>query len=97
MEIGSTAREVDFQSRSKPVVVKEKALDLLPFVAKGDTEFPESVSGVVLHDVPDDRVASDLGHGLGRGLRLLGETRTGAASQDHDFHLVRHGTRRVRA
>src|SRR5713226_1785609 len=83
---GAARGEVDRHARAKSVVVEKKALDVLAFVSERDHEFLETVPGVVLHDVPDDRVTTDLDHRLGPDLRLFGKTRSEPAGEDYDLH-----------
>src|SRR5262249_12489672 len=81
-----TAAQVDRHTPREPVIVHEVALDNLALVAKCDQEFFEAEVAVMLHDVPQDRSATDLDHRLGPGLGFFGEPRTQAAGQKYSFH-----------
>ena len=41
---------------------------------------------IELHDVPEDRPAADLHHGLGLDMGFLGEPRTEPTREDHRLH-----------
>ncbi len=77
----------DGQVRAQRAVVDHEPLDDLPLVAQGDNEIGEALAGVQLHDVPEDRVAADLDHRLGAGLRFLGQAAADASGQDGNLHL----------
>src|SRR5581483_11983093 len=67
-------------------VVREIFLDDVALVAEADDEIVQAVKRIVLHDVPKNRMRSDLAHRLWLELGLLGETRAHPAGKDHDFH-----------
>jgi hypothetical protein len=69
------------------VVVGEVLLDHVAAVAQAHDEVGEPVGGVDLHDVPQQRLASDLDRRLGTHGGLLGDT--GPQSSGEDDHL--HG------
>src|SRR6185312_8523472 len=69
-------------------VVGHVAFDLLALVAERDHEILKSVAGVVHHDVPEDRPASDLDHRFRPYDRLLRESRANAACEDAYFHVM---------
>src|SRR5690349_4279859 len=50
---------------------------------------------IVLHDVPEDRAATDLDHRLWTQLGFLGEPGTLTAGEDHDFHPRHYACRRL--
>ena len=52
------------------LVVQEIFLDHVAAIAEAEHEIAEPVVGVELHDVPQDRPAADLDHGLGRNRSL---------------------------
>ena len=45
-------------------VIREVLLDHIPLVAGADDEVADAVGGVDFHDMPENRLASDLDHGL---------------------------------
>ena len=67
-------------------VVGEVFLDHIALVAAADDEVLNAVGGVELHDVPEDRFAPDLDHGLGLEVGFLGKTSAEAAGEDDGFH-----------
>ena len=54
-------------------VVGEVLLDHVALVATADHEIVDAVRRVELHDVPEDRLAADLDHGLRFQMGLLGD------------------------
>ena len=50
----------------------------ISFVAKANHEIGDAEGGVALHDVPEDRLAADLHHGLGADFGLFGQARAHA-------------------
>jgi hypothetical protein len=69
-------------------VLREVLLDVLTLVAERDDELVESAPAVGLHDVPEDRLPTDLDHRLGPDLGLLGQARAEAARQNQSLHDV---------
>jgi hypothetical protein len=70
------------------VVAREEVLDDVAAVAQTEHEVIETRRRVALHDVPEDRPASDLDHRLRSDGRLLAETGAMAACEDDDLHDV---------
>lgn len=64
-------------------VVGEVFLDDIALVATADDEVLDAMGRVELHDVPEDRLAADLDHGLGLKVGFFRQSRTEAASQDY--------------
>ena len=62
-------------------IVGEPFLDHVLLIARAYNEIIETEMAVPLHDVPEDRHAADLHHGLGTPLRLLRNARTQTARQ----------------
>ena len=67
-------------------VVGEEVLDRIALVAQADDEVLNTVGRVLLHDVPENRLATDLDHRLGLEVRFLADAGAQAAGQDHCFH-----------
>src|SRR5262249_7796429 len=67
-------------------VREEVLLHDLALVPEAQDEVVDSPFGVVAHDVPEDRPASDRDHRLGRPLRRLAHADTEPAPEDDDFH-----------
>jgi hypothetical protein len=65
------------------VVVGEVLLDHVTLEAEADDELVHAEGRVDLHDVPQDRLASDLHHRLGSAVRFFREACAQAAGQ-HD-------------
>lgn len=68
------------------VVVGEVFLDDVALVATADDEVLDAMGGVELHDVPEDRLAADLDHGLGLEVGFLGKSGAETAGEDDGFH-----------
>ena len=69
--IDLTGGEIDRQVTAQVVAVQERALDEVSHVPQRDHEVAKPVTTEVLHDVPQDRHAADLDHGLGSRHRLF--------------------------
>ena len=69
-------------------VVGEVFLDHVALVAAADDEVVDAVGGVELHDVPEDRLAADLDHGLGLEVGFLGEARAETTGKNNGFHKL---------
>src|ERR1700730_2533472 len=78
--------EVHGEATAEERVVEEEPLDELALVAQGAHELREAVVGVVFHDVPEDRLSTDLYHWLGTQRRLLREPRPEPTRQHDDLH-----------
>jgi len=77
---------VERHVRHMQEVVREELLDQVTAVAATNDELVDTMKGVQLHDVPKDRMTTDLDHWLGPQDRLLGESRSQPASKNHCFH-----------
>ena len=64
--------------------IQKIAFDLVAFVTERDEEFPVSVAGVVLEDVPQDWPAANFHHRLGLQLRFFREARAHSTGQYRD-------------
>ena len=80
-------RKVERDVRRVQEVVSEPLLDHVLLVARAYNEFIEAEVTVPLHDVPEDRHAADLHHGLGPPLRLLRDARAQAARQKNCLQI----------
>ncbi|MNC31332.1 hypothetical protein D3C75_796490 [compost metagenome] len=67
-------------------IVGEVFLDHIALVAQADHEVVDPIMGVDLHNVPDDRLATDFDHRLGTKMRLFADACTQAAGEDDCFH-----------
>ncbi len=70
-------------------VVGKVFLDQIALVAAADDELIHTMGGIELHDVPEDRLATDLDHGLGLEVGFLGDAGTEATGEDDGFHSLR--------
>ncbi len=66
--------------------VPEVLLDHFGFVAAGDQKLLVAVAGVQRHDMPENRSAADLDHGLGAVDRLFRDPGPAPARENHDLH-----------
>src|SRR5262249_39728106 len=67
---------------------QKKVLHNLGLVTERYHKLFEAVGGIELHDVPENRMLSDLHHRLGDGDCLFGEPSPKASGQDDDLHAV---------
>src|SRR3990172_4880154 len=67
-------------------VVDHVPLDVLALVTESDHEVAEPVPEVVAHDVPEDRLPTDLDHGLRPNLGLLRQSSPESPGEDTDLH-----------
>ena len=79
-------REVERDVRRVEEVVREVLLDDVTLVSEAHDEVAHPVVRVDLHDVPEDRLAADLDHGLGPQLRLFADPRSEAARENDCLH-----------
>lgn len=68
------------------IVVKKEVLDHLAFVTEGDDELLEAVAGIGPHDMPENRIASNLDHWLGPHRCLFSQPRAESASKNNYLH-----------
>ena len=80
-------RHVDRQRSVDRCRLDHVPLDHLAFVSERNRELRVAVVRVQPHDVPQDRFAPDFDEGLGAHLRLFGEARAFATSQNSNLHL----------
>src|SRR5690606_31025756 len=67
---------------------QEVVLNDLALVAERDHELVHAAGLEGLHDVPEDRPASDLDHRLGLDRRLFREPGAEAPGEDHRLHAL---------
>ena len=67
-------------------VVGEVLLDHIALVATADDEVVDAVGRIELHDVPEDRFAADLDHGLGLEVGFFRDTGAETTREDDGFH-----------
>lgn len=67
-------------------VVREELFDHVALVSKADHEVADAKVGVHLHDVPQDRHATDLDHGLGAEMRLFANASAHSTGENDCFH-----------
>ena len=68
-------------------VVGEILLDDIALVAAADDEIIDAVGGVAFHDMPEDRLAADLDHGLGPEVGLFGNAGAETTGENNSFHF----------
>jgi len=73
-------------------IIGEVFLDDVALVAQTDHEIVDAVGAVELHDVPEDRLAADLDHGLGFYRGFLGNPRAHTTGKNHGLHGRSHTT-----
>src|SRR5439155_325563 len=82
--------EVKSHVRRLEEIVCEVFLNDVALIPNAHDEFRQSVCGIVLEKVPQNRTSANLHHGLGPHLRLLAKPCAVTASQDHDSHSTTH-------
>lgn len=87
MDLHAVGAQVEGDVGHVQEVVGEVLLDHVALVAAADDEVIDAVGGVELHDVPKDRLAADLHHGLGLEIGLLGQACAEATGKDDGFHI----------
>ena len=78
-------------------IVGEILLDDVTFVAEADNKLVDSEVPVDLHDVPQDRMVSNLDHRLGPVACFLAEPASQPASKNDGFHDAHSGVNADRA
>src|SRR6266404_350176 len=68
---------------------QEISNDRLFLVAERDNELVHSIEGVMLHNVPKNRLAADLYHWFRTRVRFLGEPCSHSARQNRNLHSAR--------
>ena len=68
-------------------IVGKVLLDYIALVAQADDELIDAIVRIDFHDVPEDRLAADLHHGLGLEIGLLADPGAEAAGKDDCFHV----------
>lgn len=71
-------------------VVCEVLFDDVTFVSATDNEIVDSMSGVELHDVPEDWFSSDFDHGFWFEVRLFGDAGSEASGKYYCFHYFKN-------
>ena len=67
-------------------IISEPLFDDVLLVARAHDEFVETIVRIALHDMPEDRHATDFNHGLGLVLGFLTDACTVSAGEKDDFH-----------
>src|SRR5579885_1557819 len=88
MDDDAVVRHVEGDVRHVQEVVGEIFLDDVALVAAADHEVVGAVRRIDLHDVPKDRLAADLDHGLGPQVAFFRNAGSQAARQNDDFHVA---------
>src|SRR5215831_8232667 len=88
VNLAAAVGEVDREIVVQRVEVEEVLLDLLALVAERDHELSETLARVDVEDVPENRLAADLDHGLGTDGRLFLQPAAHPSGQDRDLHAA---------
>src|SRR5690606_16172845 len=83
---GAALDQIDRDVVVECVEVEEILLDDLALVSQRNDELVHALGRIDVHDVPEDRLASDLHHRLGLEDRLFRESGPQPAGQDHRLH-----------
>ena len=68
-------------------IICKVLLDHMLLIPGADHKIVEAVMAVELHDMPEDRHAAQIHHGLWFELAFFGNARSEAAGEDENFHL----------
>ena len=68
------------------VIICEIFFDDIALISTADYKVLKPKHGVVLHDMPQNRLVPNSNHGLGFQMALLTDTGTQSACQNHNFH-----------
>jgi hypothetical protein len=68
-------------------IIGKALLDDVTLVAGANNEIVDPERRISLHDVPNDRLASDLDHWLGLSIRFFAYTSSQTTSQYHTLHI----------
>ena len=71
-------------------VVGKILFNHIPLVPTTDNKVVDTVSGVDLHNMPEDWLATNFNHRFRSVIRLFTDTGSISSSQDHCFHLATH-------
>ena len=82
----ASVAQVDAEVAAQLVILDEVALDRVTAVPERQHELLEAARGVVVHDMPQDRPAADLHHGLRPQLGFFAEPRPETAAENHNLH-----------
>ena len=78
--------QANAQTSVQRMIIHKMALDVCPFVAKGQIKIAQPECGVELHDMPKQGTTAHFDHGFRPAGSLLHQARTGTASQNCNFH-----------
>src|SRR6185369_13027250 len=67
-------------------IISEILLDDVAFISAADHEIIDTVCGIDLHDVPQNRFPADFDHWLRMGVRFFADTGAVASSEDYCLH-----------
>ena len=77
---------MDSEVIHQSLIVEEIVADDIALIAKANNEVADIEVRIVLHDVPEDRLATDGHHRLGAVLGLFTQTRAKATGEKNCFH-----------
>ena len=69
-------------------IIREILLDHMLLIPGADHKIVEAVMAVELHDMPEDRHAAQIHHGLWFELAFFGNARSEAAGENNNFHRI---------
>ncbi len=75
MKIDTSRLQTDGQIAMERTIINHITLDYLAFIAQRNYEVIIAVTGIVRHDVPQNRAATNLHHRFGLDLRLFSQAR----------------------
>lgn len=67
------------------IVVSKILLDHITFISATDNKIMDTMSAIGLHDMPENRLASDLDHRFGPEVRLFGDSSAKPAGKNNCF------------
>lgn len=88
MDVHAVGLHVEGDIRHMQKIIGEVFLDDVALVAAADNELIDAVTGVDLHDMPEDWHAADLHHGFGAHGSFFTQARAQPTCENHCFHVI---------
>jgi hypothetical protein len=78
--------QVECDVSGMEMIICKILFDYMRFIATTDDKLINPVGGIDLHNMPKDRLSSDLYHRLGFNAAFLADTRSKSSSQNYCLH-----------
>ena len=80
--------QIDRHIRLIEIIVGEKTLDDIALISQTHNKIVESVMGIFLHDMPQNRLSANFDHRLGFQMRFFADPRSESPCKNHYFHSL---------